>query len=180
MLVILDRDGVINAYEEGQYICRLADWIPLPGSVEAIAKLCRAGYRVAVATNQSGISRGYYDHAVVDQIHEHLQKLVSAAGGSISYFAVCPHHPDEQCHCRKPGTGLLLQIREHFGLENLNQSWMVGDSRKDLEAALSAGSRPVLVGTGVGKSTLEGLRQAPLPNVELSPDLATFVSQLVG
>jgi D-glycero-D-manno-heptose 1,7-bisphosphate phosphatase len=179
VLVILDRDGVINAYEEGQYICRLEDWVPLPGSIEAIGKLCRAGYQVAVATNQSGISRGYYSRATVDQIHNHLQQLVTEAGGRIDYFAVCPHHPDEHCRCRKPESGLLLEIQEHFGLADLHQSWMLGDSRKDLEAALAAGCKPVLVSTGGGRSTLAGLRQQPLPGIEQATDLSDFVSRLL-
>lgn len=178
MLVILDRDGVINAYEEGQYICSLAEWQPLPGSIEAIAKLCRRGHQVAVATNQSGIARGYFSQAVVDSIHERLQALVEDAGGHISYFAVCPHHPDEHCQCRKPETGLLRNIQRHFGLDSLQQSWMVGDSRSDLEAALAAGAKPVLVCTGGGLATRAGMAGKPLEGVELAEDLAAFVDRL--
>ena len=179
-LVILDRDGVINAYEQGDYICRLQDWIPLPGSIDAIGKLCRAGYQVAVATNQSGISRGYYDRAVVDAIHRHLQSLVTRAGGQIDYFAVCPHHPDEACLCRKPQAGLLLEIQAHLGLNNLQGSWMVGDSRKDLEAGLAVGCQPVLVTTtGAGPDTLAGLQGSPLEGIEYADNLSDFVSRLI-
>lgn len=181
MLVILDRDGVINAYEAGDYIYTLADWKPLPGSIEAIARLCQAGYQVAVATNQSAISRGYCDREAVDRLHQHLQNLVEAAGGHISYFAVCPHHPDEACQCRKPETALLREIQRQLGLADLHQSWMVGDSRKDLEAALGVGARPVLVTTtGNGPTTLAGLAREPLPNVEQAADLAGFVERLLS
>lgn len=181
MLVILDRDGVINAYEEGDYICSLDEWRPLPGSIEAIGRLCRAGYKVVVATNQSGIARGFYDRATLNQIHEHLQALVAEAGGHIAYFAVCPHHPDEGCRCRKPETGLLLEIQQHLGLENLQQSWMVGDSRKDLEAGLAAGAKSVLVTTtGAGPTTLASLRERPLPGIEEATDLSQFVDRLLG
>lgn len=179
-LVILDRDGVINAYEEGDYICRMEDWVPLPGSIEAIGDLCQAGYQVAVATNQSGISRGYYSRAMVDQIHHHLQDLVAGVGGHISHFAICPHLPDAGCQCRKPESGLLLEIQRQLGCNSLQQSWMVGDSRKDLEAALAAGCRPVLVTTtGAGPSTLLGLEQQPLPGITQVVDLAAFVNYLL-
>lgn len=181
MLVILDRDGVINAYEEGDYICSLEEWIPLQGSIDAIGRLCKAGYQVAIATNQSGISRGYYDRGTVDHIHQHLQSLVERAGGRISHFAVCPHHPDELCQCRKPESGMLEEIRRSLNISDLSQTWMVGDSRKDLEAALAAGSRPVLVSTtGNGPRTLAGLEEAPLPGVEVADDLAGFVDRLLG
>lgn len=179
-LVILDRDGVINAYEAGEYICSLEDWVPLPGSIEAIGRLCRAGYRVAVATNQSGVSRGYYTRSTVDQIHNHLQELVVAAGGYISYFAICPHLPDAGCLCRKPESGLLLEIQHHLGLNSLQQSWMVGDSRKDLEAGLAAGCKPVLVTTtGAGPITLADLERQPLAGIEQATDLSAFVTLLL-
>jgi len=180
VLVILDRDGVINAYEEGQYVCSLAEWQPIPGSIEAIARLSRAGYRVAVATNQSGIARGYFSRAMVDGIHEHLQGLVQEQGGRIDYFAVCPHHPDEQCSCRKPETGLLREIQQHFGLSSLSGSWMLGDSRSDLEAALAASVKPVLVATGGGQATRASLDSEPLEGVELTDNLASFVETLLG
>ncbi len=161
MLIILDRDGVINQYEGG-YICSPEDWHPIPGSIKAIARLCGAGHRIAIATNQSGIARGYYDHDVLDAMHRKLGRLLAIAGGHMDFIAYCPHHPDEHCGCRKPEAGLLKQIQRHFNLQTLADSVMVGDSRKDLEAAISQGCKPVLVRTGNGLETEKELRTQPL------------------
>lgn len=180
MLVILDRDGVINQYT-GEYICSLADWHPLPGAIKAIARLCQAGHQVAVATNQSGVGRGYYSEAVLAQMHDRLCTLVSAEGGQIAHIAWCPHRPDQGCHCRKPGPGLLEAIRDALGLPDLAGSVMVGDSRSDLEAALRGGCQPYLVRTGNGRVTEAGLRQNPLPvNVPTYDHLAALVDDLLN
>ena len=174
MLVILDRDGVINSYEEGQYICRPEDWIPIPGSIEAIASLSNAGYQIAIATNQSGVGRGYYSEDVLQAMHDKLIGLVEKSGGRIDHIAWCPHLPDAQCDCRKPAPGLLQQIQSALDLPTLEGSWMVGDNRKDLEAGLSAHCHPVLVRTGNGTQTEAALKEAPLPGVKIFDDLSSF------
>ncbi|MCK2148510.1 D-glycero-beta-D-manno-heptose 1,7-bisphosphate 7-phosphatase [Marinobacter alexandrii] len=167
MLIILDRDGVINEYD-GNYICSAEDWHPIPGSIEAVARLCNAGHRIAIATNQSGIARGYYGLEELDAMHEKLESLVEAAGGCIDIIAYCPHHPDDRCHCRKPLTGLLEQIRSHYHLDSLDGAIMVGDSRKDLEAAIAGNCQPVLVRTGNGRDTERHLDARPIRGAEVA------------
>ncbi|WP_416138654.1 D-glycero-beta-D-manno-heptose 1,7-bisphosphate 7-phosphatase [Halomonas sp. HK25] len=152
-LVILDRDGVIN-HDSNAYVKSLAEWIPYPSAIQAIARLSRAGWSVAVATNQSGIARGYYDEATLAEMHAELNWLVAQAGGEIAHIAWCPHGPDDGCNCRKPLPGLLEQIRVVLGMESLAGSWMVGDSLRDLQAGESVGCRGVLVRTGKGEQTL--------------------------
>lgn len=179
MLIILDRDGVINEYD-GNYICSADEWIPIPGSIEAIARLCNAGHRIAIATNQSGIARGYYGIDELDAMHDKLEQLVEARGGCIELIAYCPHHPDEHCNCRKPLTGLLNQIRDYFHLDSLQGAIMVGDSRKDLEAALEADCRAVLVLTGNGADTARHLETRPLPDVRQFDNLAAFADWVIS
>lgn len=178
MLVILDRDGVINEYD-GSYICSPEAWFPIPGSLDAIGRLCGAGYRVAVATNQSGIGRGYYDTDTLEAMHDKLRTLLEPYGGRVDVIAFCPHHPDENCDCRKPRTGLLEQIRQHYRLDTLDGCLMVGDSRKDLEAGLAAGCSPCLVRTGNGQETEEHLKERPLPGVRIYDNLAALVDDLL-
>lgn len=171
-LVILDRDGVINV-DRVDYVRRLEEWQPLPGSLEAIAQLSRAGITVAVATNQSGIGRGVYELAVLTQIHEALQRQVEALGGRIAHIAVCPHAPEHGCSCRKPAPGMLEEISRRLRLP-LQHVPYVGDARRDLEAARAAGAQPVLVRTGKGAQT-----EAELPpawGVPVHADLAAFVA----
>lgn len=181
MLIILDRDGVINQYD-GNYICSADEWQPIPGSVEAVARLCNAGHRIAIATNQSGIARGYYDTDALDTMHEKLERLVEAEGGCIDFIAYCPHHPDDHCQCRKPLTGLLDQIRRHFHLDSLEGAIMVGDSRKDLEAAHSGRCRPILVRTGNGLDTERHLDARPIPGarVAIYNNLSEFTDALLS
>ncbi|MBS8240016.1 D-glycero-beta-D-manno-heptose 1,7-bisphosphate 7-phosphatase [Marinobacter lipolyticus] len=181
MLIILDRDGVINEYD-GNYICSADEWIPIPGSIEAIARLCNAGHRIAIATNQSGIARGFYDTDGLDAMHDKLEHLVEAEGGCVDFIAYCPHHPDDQCRCRKPLTGLLEQIRDHFHLENLQGAIMIGDSRKDLEAGHRVGCRPVLVRTGNGLDTERHLDARPIPGAEvvIYDNLGRFTDALLS
>lgn len=181
MLIILDRDGVINEYD-GNYICSADEWIPIPGSIEAIARLCNAGHRIAIATNQSGITRGYYDIDALDTMHDKLEQLVEAQGGCIDIIAYCPHHPTDRCACRKPLTGLLDQIRDHFHLDSLQGAIMVGDSRKDLEAGHAARCHPVLVRTGNGLDTERHLDTRPIPGAEVSiyDNLSKFTDALLS
>jgi len=144
-LIILDRDGVIN-FDSRNYIRTPDDWIPIPGSLDAIAKLHAAGYTIAVATNQSGIARGYYDHDTLSQIHEKMQTMVKENGGHIDKIVYCPHMPDSGCPCRKPAPGMLLDIAKHYQC-SLDGVRMIGDTDKDVGAAQAAGATPCLVKT---------------------------------
>ena len=179
-MIILDRDGVINSCAEGEYICRPEDWIPIPGSIEAIAALSSAGHQIAVATNQSGIGRGFYDEEVLNAMHDKLFRLVEEAGGRVDHIAWCPHLPDDNCDCRKPAPGLLKQIGAALKMKSLAGSWMVGDSRKDLEVGLREGCHPVLVRTGNGAKTEKGLAGNPLPDVRIYDDLQAFARALLA
>lgn len=151
-VVILDRDGVINE-DSDNYIKSLDEWKPYPQAIDAIARLSKTGWTVAVATNQSGIARGYYDTSVLARMHETLCQRVQAAGGKIAHIAYCPHGPDDECACRKPKAGLLEQIQHALNLASLEGAWMVGDSLRDLQAGRAMGCHPVLVRTGKGKQT---------------------------
>ena len=174
-LLILDRDGVINE-DSDAYIKSLDEWIPIPGSIDAIARLSKAGWTVAVATNQSGLARGYYDLATLEAMHARLHELVAAEGGSVGLIVHCPHGPDEGCACRKPLPGLLERVAMHYG-QPLAGQWFVGDSGRDLEAAIAAGCQPVLVKTGKGQRTLS----KPLPdNVLVFDDLAAVADHLLA
>lgn len=175
-LVILDRDGVINE-DSDAYVKSLQEWIPYPTAIDAIGRLSRAGWTVAVATNQSGIARGYYDIATLEAIHHRLCTLVQDAGGRIDYIAYCPHGPDDDCECRKPLPGLLEEIREALTLADLEGSWLVGDSLRDLKAGKLMGCRPVLVRTGKGRRTEE--KREGLERAMIFDDLAGFVHWLL-
>ncbi len=157
-LLVLDRDGVINEDSE-DYIRGLADFHPIPGSLDAIARLSRAGFGSVVAPNQSGLSRGLFSQQDLEAIHARLCREVEARGGSISGIFYCPHLPEDACNCRKPGTGLLVAIERELG-ESLRDAPFIGDSLKDLQAALAFGCQPVLVRTGKGEGTLATLGSA--------------------
>ncbi|MCB2253517.1 D-glycero-beta-D-manno-heptose 1,7-bisphosphate 7-phosphatase [Pseudomonas chlororaphis] len=173
-LLILDRDGVIN-HDSDAYIKSVEEWIPLPGSVEAIAQLSKAGWTVAVATNQSGIARGYYDVATLEAMHQRLRALVAEQGGELGLIVYCPHGPDEGCACRKPKPGMLQTIAQHYRVD-LAGCWFVGDSLGDLEAAKAVDSQPVLVKTGKGEKTLG----KPLPaGTLIFDDLAAVAAELI-
>lgn len=176
-LVILDRDGVINR-DSDAYIKSLAEWHPYPSAIRAIARLSQAGYTVAVATNQSGISRGYYTLATLESMHMRLRQLVNEAGGTIAHIAFCPHGPDDRCECRKPKPGLLHQIRDALGLDTLQGSWMVGDSLRDLQAGAAMGCHPILVRTGKGAKT--EAQGHELDNVVIHADLEAFTDWLLS
>ena len=176
-VVILDRDGVINL-DSDNYIRSLDEWIPYPSAIEAIARLSQAGWTIAIATNQSGIARGYYDETTLAAMHAELNRQVTAAGGRVTYIAHCPHGPDDGCNCRKPLPGLLEEIRQALALDTLQGSWIVGDSLRDLQAGAAAGCQQVLVRTGKGQRTEakgEGLDHAMIFN-----DLASFVDWLLS
>ncbi|MFK8031738.1 MAG: D-glycero-beta-D-manno-heptose 1,7-bisphosphate 7-phosphatase [Gammaproteobacteria bacterium] len=150
-LVILDRDGVINR-DSRAYIKSPAEWKALPGSLEAIARLHQAGFIVVVATNQSGVSRGLFDHQTLAATMRKMHDAVQAEGGDIAAVFYCPHSPDDECTCRKPKSGLFEQIKRRFETE-LEDVPAIGDSLRDLEAASIAGARPILVRTGNGAKT---------------------------
>jgi D-glycero-D-manno-heptose 1,7-bisphosphate phosphatase len=152
-LVILDRDGVIN-FDSDQFIKNPQEWKPIPGSLEAIAQLNQAGFRVVVASNQSGIGRGLFDMAMLNAIHAKMHKLAALAGGRIDAVFFCPHPADSRCQCRKPKTGLFLDIAARLHLD-LKDVPAVGDALRDIQAALKAGARPMLVKTGKGQRTLD-------------------------
>ena len=173
-LLILDRDGVINV-DSDAYIKSVEEWIPLPGSIEAIAQLSKAGWTVAIATNQSGIARGYYDVATLDAMHARLRELVAQQGGEVGLIVYCPHGPDEGCACRKPKPGMLQTIAAHYGAD-LTQCWSVGDSLGDLQAAQTVDSQPVLVKTGKGLLTLA--KELPV-NTLIFDDLAAVAAELI-
>lgn len=152
-LVILDRDGVINQ-DSREFVKSADEWIALPGSLRAIAQLNRAGWRVVVATNQSGLGRGLFGMAELNAMHAKLRRQLSREGGQIEGFFICPHDPDHGCLCRKPLPGLLHDVARRFDID-LTGVPAVGDSLRDLQAAVAAGAQPVLVRTGNGLATAE-------------------------
>jgi D-glycero-D-manno-heptose 1,7-bisphosphate phosphatase len=175
-LIVLDRDGVIN-FDSDAYIKSPAEWVPIPGSVEAIARLVRADYRVVVVTNQSGVARGLYDLNTLAEIHDKMHRTLETAGGRIDAIFFCPHGPEDGCHCRKPQPGLLAEITERTG-DSLVDVPMVGDSLRDIQAARAVGGQPILVRTGNG-SEVEAAG-ADLDGVAVYDDLAAYVAALLA
>ncbi|GLR64854.1 D-glycero-beta-D-manno-heptose 1,7-bisphosphate 7-phosphatase [Marinospirillum insulare] len=175
-ILILDRDGVINQ-DSDAFVKSAAEWLPLPGSIEAIAKLYKAGWILAVATNQSGLARGKFTQQDLDEQHAKMLTLIRAAGGDLHHIAWCPHGPDDACACRKPKAGLLDQISLALNLD-LTGATMVGDALRDLQAGQARGCQAVLVRTGKGMQTLatnEGLEE-----VRVVDDLAELAEQLLA
>jgi len=151
-LVILDRDGVINK-DSAQFIKSPDEWIPIPGSLEAIAELNQSGFRIALATNQSGIGRGLFDMTTLNAIHDKMHRALAQAGGRIDALFYCPHTADADCGCRKPKPGMIEDIARRFGTD-LDGVPCVGDSLRDLQAGVPLGALPILVRTGKGEKTL--------------------------
>ena len=175
-VVILDRDGVINE-DSDAYVKSPAEWIPIPGSLEAIARLNHAGYRVVVATNQSGVARGLFSMVELDAIHQKLHASLARLGGQLDGIYFCPHGPDDGCACRKPRPGLLREIASRQGID-LGGVPAIGDSLRDLEAAMAVGAMPILVRTGKGRATEEKLPAHW--NVIVFDDLAQAAHALVA
>ena len=178
-LVILDRDGTINV-DSDAFIKSPEEWQPLPGALEAIARLNHAGWHVAVASNQSGLGRGLFDVASLNAIHAKMHKMLAAYGGRIDAVFYCPHTPDEGCSCRKPQSGLFEQIAERFGVD-LKLVPVVGDTVRDLQAGARVGCQPHLVLTGKAES----LRGVPLPpdfppNTRVHEELSAFADWLIA
>ena len=161
-LVMIDRDGVINE-DSDEFIKSVAEWRPIEGSLEAIAALHRAGWRVAVVTNQSGVGRGLYDEATLAEIHAHMHERVRAAGGSLAGVYYCPHLPDAGCECRKPKPGMFRTLERELGVSVAGAPY-IGDRLSDVDAAEAVGARPILVRTGAGAATeaLLGTRRVPV------------------
>jgi D-glycero-D-manno-heptose 1,7-bisphosphate phosphatase len=175
-LVILDRDGVIN-HDSEAYIKSPAEWEPLPGSLEAIARLHAAGYKVVVATNQSGIGRGLLTVETLARIHERMIDAVREQGGEIDDIVFCPHTPEDGCECRKPAPGMLKEIAQRLKTD-LNGVYVVGDAERDVVTARQVMATPVLVRTGKGTRTLE--QSKVLEGVPVFDDLAAFVDALLS
>jgi D-glycero-D-manno-heptose 1,7-bisphosphate phosphatase len=173
-LVILDRDGVIN-YDSAAFIKTPDEWKPIPGSLEAIARLTQAGYRVVVATNQSGIGRGLLDMGALNAINDKMCKAAIQAGGRIDAMFFCPHANTDNCNCRKPATGMFKEIADRFGVE-LSGVPAIGDSLRDLQTAAAVGAIPILVLSGKGKKTKA---EGELPeNTRIFPNLSAAVDAL--
>jgi D-glycero-D-manno-heptose 1,7-bisphosphate phosphatase len=174
-LIVLDRDGVINR-DSREFVKDADEWLPLPGSIGAIADLSAAGYTIAVASNQSGLARGLFDRNALRAMHRKLRRLVAAEGGRVDRIVVCPHGPDDRCNCRKPLPGLLHRLASHYGT-SLKGVPVVGDSLRDLLAAEAAGATPVLVRTGNGRKTSANLPDS-LRSVRVFDDLAAVAASL--
>ena len=174
-LVILDRDGVIN-FDSAEFIKKPSEWTPIPGSLEAIARLHREGYKVIVATNQSGVGRGLFDMDTLGRIHARMLEAVRAKGGEIDAIFYCPHKPEDNCGCRKPQPGLFQEIAERLKV-NLNGVYAVGDTERDIAAARLVSARPVLLRTGKGKRTLK--KTKALTDIPVFEDLAAFTDALL-
>lgn len=177
-LIVLDRDGVINR-DSDEFIKSIDEWIPLPGSLEAIARLHKHNYRIVVVTNQSGISRGYYNDEILNAMHDKFRHLLAPLGGKIDAIFYCPHGPDNNCHCRKPKAGLYENIMLLFPVD-LTEVYTVGDSYRDLEAAMSVGSKPILVKTGKGDSTFaKNKKELTRLGIPVYRNLSDFVDRLL-
>jgi D-glycero-D-manno-heptose 1,7-bisphosphate phosphatase len=174
-LIILDRDGVIN-HDSEAFIKSPAEWVPIPGSLEAIARLNQAGYRVVVATNQSGIARGLFDVTTLNAIHQKLHSAAHQAGADVDAIFYCPHAADDNCDCRKPKPGMLQTIASRFST-SLKGVPNVGDSLRDLQAGYGVGCVPYLVLTGKGQRTRE--KGGLPPGTQVFPDLASVVDSLL-
>lgn len=174
-LIILDRDGVIN-HDSDDFIKSPAEWEPIEGSLEAIARLNHAGYRVVVITNQSGIARGLLDVDTLSRIHNKMRRMLTQVGGKLEAILYCPHGPDDECLCRKPKEGNFLELAQRLRVK-LDNVPAIGDSLRDLQAAQAAGARPILVKTGKGEKTLA---EGGLPdNVTVYDDLSAAVNALL-
>ncbi len=179
--ILLDRDGVIN-FDSPDYILTPEQWRPIPGSLEAIARLNRSGIPVAIVSNQSALGRGMMDRQTFDAIHARMIAAIEEQGGRIAHVAYCPHAPEDNCDCRKPRPGLILDTLTRLGLSDQPSSvLLVGDSVRDVEAAVAARVRPILVRTGYGDAE-EIYRQARRldQDLQIYPDLRTVVDTLLG
>lgn len=178
-LVILDRDGTINQ-DRDDFVKSPEEWVPLPGALQAIARLNHAGWHVVIASNQSGLGRGLFDVAALNAMHDKLHKLLAAEGGRVDAIFYCPHTPEDACHCRKPQPGLFEQIGQRFGV-SLKGVPAVGDSLRDLLAASAAGCDTHLVLTGKSAGLAPAQAAQGLPEgAQVHADLSAFVQALLS
>jgi D-glycero-D-manno-heptose 1,7-bisphosphate phosphatase len=176
-LIILDRDGVINQ-DSDDYIKSPDEWIPIPGSLDAIARLNHAGYSVAIASNQSGIARGYFSLETLAAMSVKMNDMLSPLGGRIDALFFCPHGPRDGCDCRKPRPGMLTDIGNRFQT-SLGNVLFVGDNINDVNAARAAGAKPVVVKTGKGEQTAEMMAETNMNNIPVYDDLADLVNSIL-
>lgn len=171
--VLLDRDGVIN-YDSDDYIKSPEEWLPIPKSLEAIALFNNHGYKVVVITNQSGLGRGFYSKEILDKIHDKMHQLIKEKKGEIHAIYYCPHLPDQNCECRKPKPGMLLNFaNEHK--KTLTDTYFIGDKLADIQAAKAAGAKPILVKTGKGQNTIKNNLEANTLTFNNLYDAAKFI-----
>lgn len=177
-LVILDRDGVIN-HDSDDFIKSPDEWQPIEGSMEAIANMYRAGYHIVIITNQSGVGRKLFSTDTLNLIHIKMLEHIRQHGGEIEAILFCPHAPDDNCECRKPKPDMFIEmaVRLNITLENTPA---VGDSIRDLQAAIGAGATPILVKTGKGEKSLEALKKNALEDVLVFDDLLQFSEALIN
>jgi D-glycero-D-manno-heptose 1,7-bisphosphate phosphatase len=175
-LAILDRDGVINKPSTA-YIKSVEEWRPIPGSIDAIARLTKAGIKVAIATNQSAIARGLFDVGELNAMHRKMHQAVELVGGRIDAIFFCPHHPSANCECRKPKSGMVLDVLSRFKV-SADEAFMVGDNERDVIAAQGAGVKPFIVLTGQGLGNREALKKK-LP-VDMHDNLSSLVEHLLS
>lgn len=171
-LIILDRDGVIN-HDRDDFVKSVDEWIPIPGSMDAIAFLTEAGYTIAVATNQSGLARKYFTMQDLNEMHAKMHRLAVQAGGRIDGIWFCPHLAEDGCGCRKPKPGMVFDILDRFNAEAA-ETWLVGDSLRDLQAMAAAGGKTALVLTGKGRKTLQEQKAGLPESTQVFDDLLAF------
>jgi D-glycero-D-manno-heptose 1,7-bisphosphate phosphatase len=177
-LVILDRDGTLNE-DSADYVKSPDEWTPLPGALEAVARLNHAGWHVVVASNQSGLGRGLFDVSTLNAMHAKMHRMLAAVGGRIDAVFYCPHGPDEACRCRKPEPGLFEQIGERYGID-LRGVHAIGDSPRDVLAGMAVGCVPHLVLTGKGAEFAgRDLPETLPPQTRVHRDLAAFADFLI-
>lgn len=178
-IIILDRDGTIN-HDSDDYVKTVDEWVPLPGAIEAMARLHHAGWHLVIASNQSGLGRGLFDVATLNQMHDKLNKALAAAGGRVDAIFYCPHTPDDHCHCRKPLPGLFEQIGDRFGVQ-LSEVHAVGDTLRDAQAATAAGCQAHLVRTGKSQLLSDDSLPNPFPPLtKVHADLSAFADWLLS
>ena len=180
-LIILGRDGILNEYRD-DHVKAPAEWVPIPGALEAVSRLNHAGWHAVVATNQAGIGRGMIDMASVNLIHAHMNKLMQAQGARLDAVFFCPHTPEEQCDCRKPLPGMMLEIGERYGVD-LDHVPVAADTLRDLQAAHAAGCEPHLVRTGRAAQLDDAVVEQwckQVPGVRVHADLSAMAEQLIA
>lgn len=176
-LIVLDRDGVIN-HDSDEYIKSVDEWEPIPGSLQAMGRLCQAGYTLVVMTNQSGIARGMFDLETLHAMHRKMDNLLEQYGGQVAAVFFCPHGPDENCDCRKPKIGMYLDVASRFQCDFIDVP-SIGDSLRDIQAARLVGASPILVRTGKGERTIAS-GSVDLQGVPVYKDLAEVADVILG